>query len=51
MVERFGFRPGDFPVAEDIGKRSLALPFSGTMTEYQVDYVCRNLMQIIEKNL
>jgi dTDP-4-amino-4,6-dideoxygalactose transaminase len=49
MVKRFGYRPGDFPVAEDIGKRSLALPFSGTMTESQVDYVCRHLMRIVEK--
>jgi perosamine synthetase len=40
MVERFGFRPGDFPVADDLGRRSLALPFSGVMTEEQVEYVC-----------
>lgn len=43
MVERFGFRPGDFPVTEDLGRRSLALPFSGKMTEDQVDLVCTEL--------
>jgi len=42
-VERFGYREGDFPVAEDLGRRSLALPFSGVMTEAQVDEVCRAL--------
>ena len=41
MVERFGYRSGDFPVTEDLGRRGLALPFSGVMTEEQVDYVCR----------
>ncbi len=41
MVERFGYRPGDFPVTEDLGERGLALPFSGMMTETQVDAVCR----------
>lgn len=51
MIERFGFRPGDFPVTESIGKRSLALPFSGMMTESQVDYVCQNLMNIVEEIL
>jgi len=41
FVERFGHQPGDFPVAEDLGRRTLALPFSGVMTEEQVEAVCR----------
>ncbi len=41
MRERFGFLPGDFPTTEDLGNRSLALPFSGVMSEAQVDTVCR----------
>ena len=41
MVERFGYRTGDFPVTEDLGRRGLALPFSGVMTEEQVEFVCR----------
>ena len=43
LVERFGYRPGDFPVTEDLGERGLALPFSGQMSEDQVDAVCRAL--------
>jgi dTDP-4-amino-4,6-dideoxygalactose transaminase len=43
MVERFGYQPGDFPVTEDLGRRSLALPFSGVMTEEQVDLVCESV--------
>jgi dTDP-4-amino-4,6-dideoxygalactose transaminase len=43
MVERFGYRAGDFPVTEDLGRRGLALPFSGVMTEDQVDFVCRSI--------
>jgi perosamine synthetase len=49
MVERFSYRPGDFPITEDLGQRGLALPFSGVMTEAQVDYVCRSLQQVIMK--
>ena len=35
--ERFGFKGGEFPVAERVAERSLALPFFGSMTEEQVD--------------
>lgn len=45
FVERFGYQPGDFPVAEDLGRRSLALPFSSVMTESQVETVCRALRE------
>ncbi len=47
MVERFGYRPGDFPITEDLGERGLALPFSGVMTEEQVDLVCRTLQEVL----
>jgi len=34
--ERFGHRPGEFPVCEDVAARSLALPFFPAMSEGQV---------------
>jgi dTDP-4-amino-4,6-dideoxygalactose transaminase len=49
MVERFGYEEGDFPVTEDLGRRGLALPFSGVMSEGEVDYVCRALADTIRK--
>jgi dTDP-4-amino-4,6-dideoxygalactose transaminase len=47
MVNQFGYQAGDYPVTEDLGKRGLALPFSGMMTEEQVDLVCRLLAESI----
>jgi dTDP-4-amino-4,6-dideoxygalactose transaminase len=47
MVDRFGFRQGDFPVTEDLGKRGLALPFSSVMTEGEVERVCEGLRQVL----
>jgi perosamine synthetase len=47
MVERFGYREGTFPVAEDLGRCLLVLPFSGAMDESQVDKVCEALRQVI----
>jgi perosamine synthetase len=41
--ERFGYEEGDFPVTERLGAQSLALPFSGVMSEEQVDRVCEVL--------
>jgi len=49
MVSRFGFRKGDFPITEDLGLRSLAIPFSSVMTEDQVDYVCQSIESVIMK--
>jgi perosamine synthetase len=45
--ERFGFRGGEFPVAEDISARSLALPFFGGMEEAQVERVCDELSRAL----
>jgi dTDP-4-amino-4,6-dideoxygalactose transaminase len=42
-VSRYGYRRGDFPVAEKLGDQTLALPFSSVMTEDQVEEVCRVL--------
>lgn len=41
--QRFGYRRGDLPMTEYLGDVSLALPFSGVMSEDQVDYVCTQL--------
>ncbi len=46
-VERFGYRRGDFPVAEALGDTCLALPFSATMTESEVAYVCEQLLNAV----
>jgi perosamine synthetase len=45
--ERFGFRGGEFPVAERVAARSLALPFFTTMSEREVERVCRALLEEI----
>lgn len=47
MAEQFGFRTGDFPVTEDLGNRGLSLPFSGVMTEEQVEIVCQTLRECV----
>jgi perosamine synthetase len=38
-VARFGFNRGDYPIAEELGDTSLALPFSGVMRRDEVEEV------------
>jgi len=47
MVKMFGYQQGDFPVTEDLGNRSLALPFSGRMSEEEVVTVCQQLAEAL----
>jgi perosamine synthetase len=46
--DRFGHRDGEFPVAEDVARRSIALPFFPQMTEGQVGEVAQALGQVLE---
>jgi perosamine synthetase len=45
--ERFGHRPGEFPVCEDVAARSLALPFFPTMSEGEVARVAGALREAL----
>jgi perosamine synthetase len=45
--ERFGFREGQFPVAEDAAARGLSLPFFPEMTQDQVTRVVEDLTAVL----
>ena len=45
--ERFGHREGEFPVCEDVARRSLALPFHPQLTEGEVERVVTALRSAI----
>jgi perosamine synthetase len=51
MVEKFGFKGGDFPVTEYVSNRTIALPFFTKMTNYQIDRVCDTLEKVLERAL
>jgi perosamine synthetase len=46
-VERFGYKPGDFPVCEAVAARTIALPFHHELTEADVDRVCTELQRLL----
>lgn len=48
--QTFGYQRGDFPITEYLGDVSLALPFSGVMTEGQVTHVCRCLRASVSQS-
>ena len=45
--ERFGWREGQFPVCEDVSRRSLALPFFPGISEAQVERVAGALAELL----
>ena len=44
----YGYKPGDFPVAESIFERSISLPIWPGMTETQVERVASTLLEICD---
>jgi dTDP-4-amino-4,6-dideoxygalactose transaminase len=48
MRERYGFREGLCPVAEDVSSRSLALPFHTQLEEDDQAYVADALRTALE---
>jgi perosamine synthetase len=42
-LRELGYREGQFPIAEEASRRTLALPFFTSMTESEVDRVCEAL--------
>ncbi|MCB0294667.1 MAG: DegT/DnrJ/EryC1/StrS family aminotransferase, partial [Calditrichaeota bacterium] len=47
--ERFGYRPGDFPVAEDILERTIALPIYPEMCAEDVERVAGAFRQVLRE--
>jgi perosamine synthetase len=47
MVARFGYKEGDYPMTEKLGKNGLALPFSSVMGEAQVELVCQKIRECV----
>jgi perosamine synthetase len=47
FYRELGYKEGDFPVAEAAAARTIALPFYNTLSEQDVDYVVRNLKELL----
>jgi len=43
-----GFKPGDFPQAEDIGNRTITLPLFPAMQDHDVDRVCAAISRVLK---
>ncbi len=45
--ERYGFRPGMFPVAEDIGARTISLPLYPKLTGEEIEFVIETVIDAV----
>lgn len=48
-IRKMGYQEGDYPITEDIGNRSIALPFYNTLSEENIKYVCHHLKDAISR--
>ncbi len=47
--KRFGYKKGDFPIAEDYYSRALTLPIYPKMTDIDVEFVIKKVKMVINK--
>jgi dTDP-4-amino-4,6-dideoxygalactose transaminase len=47
--DRYGYRPGDFPIAEDAYSRCLSLPIYPAMTDRDVEYVVDSVLATVRE--
>ena len=46
-VKNFGYKNGDYPVCEEYYKKALSIPLFPTMTDEDVQYVIKSLMEVL----
>lgn len=46
---KYGYDLGDFPVAESVSQRTIALPFFPSITEREIDMVCQTLELMLKR--
>jgi len=47
--EKYGYSEGMFPVAEEIGSRTISLPLYPALTDEEVEYIVENVIDVVRK--
>ena len=48
MVEKFGYKQGDFPITDSVCKSTIALPFYNNLPQQDVQTVCKTLAECLD---
>jgi len=48
--DKYGYKAGDFPVAEDIGASTITLPLYPKLTDEEIDYVIQSVVDVVQRN-
>ncbi len=49
MVEKFGYKEGDFPITDAVCCRTAALPFHNNITQQEAELVCKELRNCLDE--
>ena len=50
LYRKLGFQRGDFPHAEDVGRRIVTLPLFPSMADSDIDRVCSALIETLSQS-
>lgn len=48
--QKFGYKPGDYPVAEDIGRRTISLPLYLGLSDEQIYYIIDVVKELVKRH-
>ncbi len=48
MVEKFGYKEGDFPITDSTCNRTVALPFYNNLADNDIEFVCEQLSRCLD---
>lgn len=49
--KKYGYKPGDFPVAEAISERTITLPLYPKLENKEIDFIVTNVLDVVKKLL
>jgi dTDP-4-amino-4,6-dideoxygalactose transaminase len=45
--QKFGYKEGDFPVAEKVGNRTISIPLYPKLKDFEIDYVIKTVKEVV----
>ena len=45
--KKYGFKEGDFPIAEDIGRKTVTLPLYPKLKNKEIEYIIKTIIRIV----
>ena len=51
QVKHLGYKPGDFPISENLAKSVLSLPMHTELKQDQLEYICHHILTYVKRHI